>query len=102
MGLRDLFRRGPRIKVRVLVQGRIGLGWRKTDETLSLPEGATLGDLIDRADRDGLDLTGAIEQSPHLRHTIMLNGERCPVDDNRDRVLENGDEVFLLAPIAGG
>jgi len=102
MGLRDLFRRGPRIEVRVLVQGRIGLGWRKTDETLSLPEGSTLGDLIIRADHIGLDLSGAIDASPHLRHTIMVNGERCPVDDNRDRELREGDEVFLLAPIAGG
>jgi len=32
----------------------------------------------------------------------MLNGERCPVDANRDRKLADGDEVYLLAPLAGG
>ena len=47
-------------------------------------------------------LRAAIDDSPHLRHTLMLNGERCPVDENLDRVLADGDEVYLLAPLAGG
>ncbi|MEM9696138.1 MAG: MoaD/ThiS family protein [Myxococcota bacterium] len=100
--LRGIFSSGPKISVRIFVNGRIGEGWRKVDETYRLKEGTTLAELIARADRDGLDLSGAIEASPHLRHTIMLNGERCRLDENRDRVLEHGDEVFLLAPIAGG
>lgn len=100
--LGGLLRRGPRIKVRVFVHGRIGEGWRKVDRTLSLPEGATLGQLVERADHLGLDLSGAIEQSPHLRHTLMLNGERCPLQENLQREMRDGDEVFLLAPIAGG
>jgi molybdopterin converting factor small subunit len=33
---------------------------------------------------------------------MMLNGERCPLSDNRDRTLSDGDELYLLAPIAGG
>ena len=92
----------PRINVRVFVNGRIGEGWRKIDRTFSLPEGTTLHGLIDRADRAGLDLSGAIAASPHLKHTLMLNGERCPLDEHRDRPLNDGDEVYLLAPIAGG
>jgi molybdopterin converting factor small subunit len=32
----------------------------------------------------------------------MLNGERCPVAENQERVLADGDEVYLLAPLAGG
>jgi molybdopterin converting factor small subunit len=32
----------------------------------------------------------------------MWNGSRCPVDDNIDRALSDGDEIYLLAPIAGG
>ncbi len=38
----------------------------------------------------------------HLRDTLMLNGDRCPVEENRDRVLSDGDQIYLLAPIAGG
>ena len=47
-------------------------------------------------------MRAAIENSPHLRHTLMLNGERCPVDANLGRPLANGDQVYLLAPLAGG
>jgi molybdopterin converting factor small subunit len=32
----------------------------------------------------------------------MLNGERCPFEANKDRVLAEGDEIYLLAPLAGG
>lgn len=99
---RSLVGGGPKIRVHVVVQGRIGLGWRNIDEKIALKAGATLGDLIEKADRDGYDLSGAIASSPHLAHTLMLNGERCAVAENRDRVLADGDQVFLLAPIAGG
>ena len=108
--LRSLFGSGAaagrRIRVHLLLKGRIGEGWYDVDETLSLPEGATLGDFIEQAERDGLRLKRAIESSPHLRHTLMLNGERCPLDDNEGqnlaRVLRDSDQVYLLAPLAGG
>jgi molybdopterin converting factor small subunit len=67
-----------------------------------LPAGATLATLIDVAERRGIRLREALETSPHLRHTLMLNGERCPVDQNADRKMTDGDEVYLLAPLAGG
>lgn len=97
-----LFSRTPKIRVHVVVSGRIGAGWRSHDQTFALPVGATLGQLLDAAERDGIELRRAIAESPHLRHTLMLNGERCPLDDNQERVLADGDELYLLAPIAGG
>ena len=60
------------------------------------------GGLHDEAERQGVGMRAAIENSPHLRHTLMLNGERCPVDANLGRPLANGDRVYLLAPLAGG
>jgi len=90
------------IKVRVLLKGRTGTGWYDVDEKVALPEGATLAALIDAAERRGIKLREALETSPHLKHTLMLNGERCPVDANGERVLADGDEVYLLAPLAGG
>ena len=102
--LRRLFRRSPAatIRVHVILKGRTGSGWHDVDEFITLPEGATLAELIDAAGRRGVRLREAIESSPHLRHTLMLNGERCPVDVNRTRPLADGDEVYLLAPLAGG
>jgi molybdopterin converting factor small subunit len=90
------------IRVRVLLKGRTGAGWVDVDETLTLPAGATLGALIDAAERRGIRLREALETSPHLAHTLMLNGERRPVEQHRQHVLADGDEVYLLAPLAGG
>jgi molybdopterin converting factor small subunit len=90
------------IRVHVLVKGRIGEGWQDVDRTFALPAGSTLGGLLDAAEREGVGLRDALAKSPHLAHTLMHNGERCPVAENQGRVLADGDEVYLLAPLAGG
>ena len=90
------------IRVRVIVKGRIGEGWFDLDRKLALPAGATLADLIETADREGLRLSQAIEASPHLRHTLMWNGDRTPVAENLARELHDGDELYMLGPVAGG
>jgi molybdopterin converting factor small subunit len=93
---------GPIVRVHVLIKGRIGEGWLDVDRTLELPAGATLATLLEVADRERIPLRDAIEKSPHLRHTLMLNGSRCPVAENMARELKDGDQVYLLAPLAGG
>jgi hypothetical protein len=91
-----------KIRVHVLVKGRIGEGWYDVDRTFALPVGSTLHVLFDVAEKQGVHLRDAITNSPHLAHTLMLNGERCPVADNEARELADGDQVYLLAPLAGG
>jgi molybdopterin converting factor small subunit len=91
-----------KIKVKVLIKGRIGEGWYDLDETVKLAAGTTLGGLLERKDELGRALRDAVEHSPHLAHTLMLNGDRCPVDEHAARVLADGDEIYLLAPLAGG
>ncbi|MDH5490485.1 MAG: MoaD/ThiS family protein [Myxococcales bacterium] len=100
--LQDKLIGGPRVRVRLVIKGRIGETWLDLDRLLRLPEGTTLKQLIAEADRQSIPLREALEQSPHLRHTLMLNGERTPLEGNLDRVLVNGDELLLLAPFAGG
>jgi sulfur carrier protein ThiS len=90
------------VEVHLLLKGRLGQGWVDVDRRLRVPEGSTLADLIRIADGKGIPLSEALETSPHLAHTLMLNGERCPIADNRDRVLGEGDRVYLLSPLAGG
>lgn len=90
------------IRVRVLLKGRTGAGWYDVDELVPLPAGATLATLLEVAERRGIRLREALETSPHLRHTLLLNGERCPVDANAERPMADGDEVYLLGPLAGG
>jgi hypothetical protein len=95
-------RRAGRIRVHVLIKGRIGDGWHDVDRTLTVPDGTTLGELIEIAHNQGVPLRSAIENSPHLRHTLMWNGDRCPLDEHAARTLEDGDTLYLLAPVAGG
>jgi molybdopterin converting factor small subunit len=101
MGIFDRLR-GDHIRVHVLIRGRIGDAWRDVDEHLRVPAGTTLGRLVEVAQAAGVPLREALEHSPHLTDTMMLNGERCPFEANRERVLSDGDEIYLLAPLAGG
>lgn len=101
MGIFDRLR-GDQIKIHVLLRGRIGNEWRDVDEYVRVPAGTTLARLIEVADEAGIPLTEALETSPHLHDTMMLNGERTPLAGNETRVLKDGDELYLLAPLAGG
>jgi molybdopterin converting factor small subunit len=95
-------RKADRIRVHVLVRGRIGDGWYDIDEMVELPAGTTLAKLVADGDRHGLPLAAALRDSPHLSETLMWNGERCPVAEHGERALADGDELYLLAPLAGG
>lgn len=95
-------KRTPTIAVHVLIRGRIGDGWYDVDRTVKVAPGTTLAQLIADGERLGLPLAAAVADSPHLAHTLMWNGERCPVDEHGARVLADGDQLYLLAPLAGG
>ncbi len=101
MGIFDKLR-GDSIRVHILIKGRIGDGWKDIDEHLRLPRGTTLGKLVEVATGAGVPLREALDASPHLVDTMMLNGERCPLAENTSRELADGDEIYLLAPLAGG
>ncbi|MDX2089647.1 MAG: MoaD/ThiS family protein [Kofleriaceae bacterium] len=101
MGIFDRHRAGT-IRVHILIKGRIGDDWKDIDEHLRVPANTTLAELVDRADKEGIPLRESLANSPHLTDTMMLNGERCPFEDNRERRLADGDEIYLLAPLAGG
>jgi len=101
MGIFDRLR-GETIRIHILIRGRIGDDWKDVDEHLRLPVGTTLGRLVEATDKAGIPLRDALDHSPHLVDTMMLNGERCPFVENAERVLADGDQIYLLAPLAGG
>jgi molybdopterin converting factor small subunit len=101
MGIFDRLR-GDQIKIHILIRGRIGDDWKDVDEHVRVPQGTTLGRLVEVAESAAIPLREALDKSPHLTDTMMLNGERCPFTENVDRVLADGDEIYLLAPLAGG
>lgn len=90
------------IRVHLILKGRTGAGWYDVDQKLALPPGATLKTLLEVAEARGIPLRQALDTSPHLAHTLMLNGERCPVAENLDRPLAENDQIYLLSPLAGG
>jgi molybdopterin converting factor small subunit len=94
--------RGDQIKIHVLIKGRIGDAWYDVDTYLRVPAGTTLGRVVEVALSAGIPLREALDHSPHLTDTMMLNGERCPFTENAERVMADGDELYLLAPLAGG
>ncbi len=96
------FGRGPTITVTVVIRGRIGEGWYEIDRPLRIPEGASLEELIACGEKQGIPFAEVLEKSPHLRDTLMINGERCSVPERGGRTMDDGDELYLLAPIAGG
>jgi molybdopterin converting factor small subunit len=101
MGIFDRHRGGS-IKVHILIKGRIGDDWKDVDQYMKVPVGTTLGKLVEVADGAKVPLREALANSPHLTDTMMINGERCPFTENAERVLLDGDEIYLLAPLAGG
>jgi molybdopterin converting factor small subunit len=90
------------VKVHVLIRGRIGDAWLDVDKRLKVPDGTTLARFVELAEAAKVPLREALERSPHLVDTLMLNGERCPLAEHGARELHDGDELYLLAPLAGG
>ena len=91
-----------KIEIHLLIRGRIGDAWLDIDERLRLPAGTTLNGLVAYCEARHIPLADALESSPHLADTLMLNGERTPIAEHGDRALADGDQVYLLAPLAGG
>ena len=91
-----------KIEVHLLIRGRIGDAWIDFDERLKLPAGTTLRGLVEHCRSRHIPLADALAQSPHLADTLMLNGERTPIAEHAERALADGDQVYLLAPLAGG
>lgn len=88
--------RGANVRVHILITGPIGGTWRDVDEHVRVPAGTTLEGLLAAADTSNIPLRAALEHPLHV--TMTLNGERCVFDENKPRVLVDGDEISLLAP----
>jgi molybdopterin converting factor small subunit len=101
MGIFDRLR-GDQLKIHIVIRGRIGDDWKEVDTYLRVPQGTTLGKLVEATDAAKIPLREALDKSPHLVDTLMLNGERCPFLENAERALVDGDEIYLLSPLAGG
>lgn len=79
----------------------------KEQINLSLPEGATIEDVIARLLEIGDPklasyLAEPKEKSAHAPLRIMINGRDITVLQGRNSVVAEGDDILVLIPIAGG
>jgi molybdopterin converting factor small subunit len=93
------------VKVRTIGQLKALLGRGEFD--VAVPDGATVGDVLallaekyGRTVAQHLEAPAAAGAHPPLRVTV--NGRDIAVLDDRDTVLQDGDDLLILTPIAGG
>ena len=95
----------PDVKVRSIALVRMLLGKEQID--LSLPEGATIADVLGHlAEMGGPKLATYLaepkEKSAHAPLRIMVNGRDITVLQGRQTVVADGDDILVFIPIAGG
>jgi molybdopterin converting factor small subunit len=93
------------IKVRSIGPIRSLLG--QADMDVALPSGTTIGGLLARLSELGgeklaPDQTVPIEQSAHAPLRVMVNGRDVAALQGRQTILQDGDDVLMFMPIAGG
>lgn len=93
------------VRVRSIALIRNLLG--KEQIELSLPQGATVADVLDRLTELGDPKLASYfaepeEKSAHAPLRIMVNGRDITVLQNRDTVVSDGDDILVFIPIAGG
>jgi molybdopterin converting factor small subunit len=70
---------------------------------LDLPEGATLRQALRRAGKERkVDFDRVLKEHELIRESILVSGQRMDWPACLDHVLEEGDSVYMLSPLAGG
>jgi molybdopterin synthase sulfur carrier subunit len=95
------------MKVKVRSIGLINMLLGEAEMGLTLPTGATIDGLLAGLSELGGEklapyLTLPKEQSAHAPLRVMVNGRDITALAGRQTVLEDGDEVLVFTPIAGG
>jgi sulfur-carrier protein len=86
-----------------LIKSLLGQG----EIELEVPGGTTVGGLLDRLSTRGKAELAALLAKPtrasaHAPLRVMVNGRDMAALDDRDTVLQDGDDVLIFIPIAGG
>lgn len=93
------------VKVRSIALIKALLGQGEID--LALPSGATIDGLLERLTEIGGEKLAPYvavpkEESAHAPLRVMVNGRDIAALAGRQTVLQDGDDVLIFVPIAGG
>ena len=102
-----IFRRkpsGPPIRVDATIQGMIGARYLSVAESIKLPGGAQIRDLIGALKDAGKLDADACRALKGVRPplVLLLNGDSLADKGREKRALADGDRVTILTPVAGG
>ena len=91
------------MKVHLLLKGYMLGTFLDHEFDLDLPEGATLRQALRRAGKErNVDFDRVLKEHEVIRESILVSGQRLDWPGCLDHVLEEGDSVFMLSPLAGG
>ena len=91
------------MKVHFLLKGYMLDTFLDHEFDLDLPEGATLRAALRRAGRERrVDFDRILKEHEVIRESILISGQRMDWPVCLDHVLKEGDDVYMLSPLAGG
>lgn len=80
----------------------------ETQASLTLPEGATLADVLDELRtrypdfEAGLKGKGLRRPLDRVLYSLFVNSRPVPIEQADETHLSDGDRVYLFLPVAGG
>ncbi len=91
------------MKVHFLLKGYMLGTFLDHEFDLELPDGATLKEALRRAGRARkVDFDRVLKEHEVIRESILVSGRRLDWPSCLDHVLKEGDDVYMLSPLAGG
>jgi len=91
------------MKVHFLLKGYMLGTFLDHEFDLDLPDGTTLKEALRRAGRSRkVDFDRVLKEHEVIRESILVSGRRLDWPACLDHVLEEGDDVYMLSPLAGG
>lgn len=92
---------GNKIKVNLKVEGH----YEKDGLFLALEEGTELADFLRQVagQKPGLKQLLVNQNTGELGiYMVIINGQMCRLASNQGRLLNDGDEIWIISPIGGG
>lgn len=91
------------MKVHFLLKGYMLGTFLDREFDLDLPDGATLKEALRRAGTgQRVDFDRILKEHEVIRESILVSGRRLDWPSCLDHVLKEGDDVYMLSPLAGG
>lgn len=92
------------MRIKVSIVAFIGIKPLNKVLEVELPNGSTLLDMFEKIEKEGEVEKGFFKALLSQRRpvTVLINGDRIDLSNDKKRVLSDSDEISIVSPIAGG